>query len=90
MFRESSANYVQLNFLDRYVTAGKQAVTAVDGSRAKLVGDVVYPNVDESRFKPLFSGDSQSRPNIKIRLYVSALILKRMYRFSDEDFLEFL
>lgn len=90
MFRESSANYVQLNFLDRYVTAGKQAVTTVDGSRAKLVGDVVYPNVDESRFKPLFSGDSQSRPNIKIRLYVSALILKRMYRFSDEDFLEFL
>lgn len=34
--------------------------------------------------------DKNSRPNISIRRYVSALILKRMYRLSDETLLEFL
>ena len=62
---------------------------AVDSSRAKLVGDIIYPNIDESRFSELFS-DIGSRPNIQIRQYVSALVLKRMYRMSDEVLIEFL
>lgn len=88
MFRESMDK--QMHMFDRLLTANEQTSKAVEKSRAKLVGDVIYPNVDESRFKPLYSDDRGSRPNIEIRRYVSALVLKRMYHMSDADFLEFL
>ena len=88
MFRVSKDK--QMHLFDRLLTANEQANKAVEKSRAKLVGDVIYPNVDESRFKSLYSDDKGSRPNIEIRRYVSALVLKRMYHMSDADFLEFL
>ena len=67
----------------------EQAQEAVEKSRAKLVGDIVYPNINEEKFAGLYS-EKGSRPNIPIRQYVSALVLKRMYGLSDETFLEFL
>ena len=42
MFREAKDE--QLSIFDRAVCASKQAKTAVEQSRAKLIGDVVYPN----------------------------------------------
>ena len=80
---------LQITFDDRMLFANSQTKKAVDSSRAKLVGDIIYPNVDESKFSELFS-DIGSRPNIQIRQYVSALVLKRMYRMSDEALIEFL
>lgn len=88
MFRKSKDK--QIHLFDRLLTANEQTNKAVEGSRAKLVGDIIYPNVDEIRFKSLYSDDDRSRPNIEIRRYVSALVLKRMYHMSDADFLEFL
>ena len=67
----------------------EQTQTAVERSKAKLVGDIVYPNINEEKFAELYS-EKGSRPNIPIRQYVSALVLKRMYGLSDETFLEFL
>lgn len=87
MFRETKD--VQMSLDDRLLFADDQVKTAVDSSRAKLVGDIIYPNINEDNFRGLFS-DKNSRPNISIRRYVSALILKRMYRLSDETLLEFL
>ena len=87
MFRLSSTE--QGNMLNPLNNASLQAQKAVENSRAKLVGDFVYPNVDEGKFAPFFS-ENGSRPNISIRRYVSALILKRMYRMPDETMLEFL
>ncbi len=87
MFRESS--YDQLSFTDRFYSAGKQAQNAVDKSRAKLVGDIIYPNVDEKRFADIYSS-VDSRPNITIKRYFCAFVLKRMYGLSDEVFIEFL
>lgn len=88
MFRESKDK--QISLFDRLLTANEQTSKAVEQSRAKMVGDVIYPNVDESRFEFFFSSDKASRPNIEIRRYVSALILKSMYGMSDSDLLEFL
>ena len=87
MFRESEPN--QGSIEEQMPHANKQALTAVERSKAKLVGDIVYPNINERKFAPLFS-TTGSRPNISIRQYVSALVLKRMYGLSDEVFLEFL
>lgn len=87
MFRVSQN--VQMSLNDRMLLANKQTQQAVNRSRAKLVGDVIYDNVEEERFAPLFS-EKGSRPNIEIRRYVSALVLKRMYGLSDQVLLEFL
>ena len=87
MFRWSQDK--QMTMSDRLVFANEQTRKAVDASRAKLVGDIIYPNVDEARFAGLYS-DKVSRPNIEIAQYVSALVVKRMYNLSDENFMEFL
>ena len=87
MFRATQD--LQISLDDRMLFLGDQAKKAIDSSRAKLVGDIVYPNVDESKFSELFSGIG-SRPNIQVPRYVCALVLKRMYRLSDELLLEFL
>ena len=87
MFRRSQDK--QMTMSDRLVFANEQTRKAVDGSRAKLVGDIIYPNVDEAKFAGLYS-DKGSRPNIEIAQYVSALVLKRMYNLSDENLMEFL
>ena len=55
MYRETQDHQMSLN--DRYLTAGSQTRSAVEKSRAWLVGQVIYPNVDESRFAALFSDD---------------------------------
>ena len=44
MFRETQEHQMTLN--DRYLTTGKQARVAVVKSRAWMVGQVIYPNVD--------------------------------------------
>ena len=75
MFRETQDLQMTLN--DRYFTAGKQAKTAVEKSRAWLVGEVIYPNVDESKFAALFSDNKGSRPNIPIRVYLSGCMVSR-------------
>ena len=80
---------IQMSFDDRLLTINDQTKKAIDLSRAKLVGDVIYPNVDEKKFAELFS-EVFSRPNITISRYVSALVLKRMYHLSDDTLLEFL
>ena len=87
MFRKSQD--MQMTFDDRMLYASDQAKNAVEKSRAKLVGDLIYPYVDEGKFADLYSSTG-SRPNIEIRRYVSALVLKRMYNMSDENMLEML
>ena len=87
MFRKSQD--VQISFDDRMLNASDQTKRAVDDSRAKLVGDIIYPNIDEDRFAALFSKNG-SRPNIEIRKYVSFLVLERMYKMSEANALEFL
>ena len=87
MFRTTQDT--QISFADRLLTINEQTQKAIDESRAKLVGDIIYPNVDEARFAALFS-EVFSRPNIPISQYYCALVLKRMYHLSDDVFLEFL
>ena len=84
MFRRSE-DYVQneLDFLP------EQEKKALDASKAKLIGDFIYPNIDESRFQFIFSS-KDSRPNINIRVYVTAFILKAAYCLTDANLIEFL
>ena len=87
MFRKSQD--VQITLDDRMLFVNDQTKRAVDDSRAKLIGDIIYPNIDEDKFARFFS-ETGSRPNIEIRKYVSFLVLERMYRMSEANALEFL
>ena len=87
MFRKSQD--AQITFDNRLLYINNQTQKAIDDSRAKIVGDFIYPNIDEMKFASLFS-DKGSRPNIEIRKYVSFLILERMYRLPEAVALEFL
>lgn len=49
MFRETKD--VQMSLDDRLLFADDQVKTAVDSSRAKLVGDIIYPNINEDNFR---------------------------------------
>jgi hypothetical protein len=87
MFRKDQN--VQITLDDRMLFVNDQTKRAIDDSRAKLVGDIIYPNVDEDKFSSFFS-ETGSRPNIEIRKYVSFLVLERMYKMSEANALEFL
>ena len=87
MFRKSQN--VQITLDDRMLFVNNQTKRAVDDSRAKLIGDIIYPNIDEDKFARFFS-ETGSRPNIEIRKYVSFLVLERMYKMSEANALEFL
>ena len=87
MFRKSKDVQITLN--DRMLFANDQTQRAVNDSRAKLVGDIIYPNIDEDKFAGLFSKKG-SCPNIEIRKYVSFLVLERMYKMPEATALEFL
>ncbi len=51
MFRQSLD--MQMTLDDRMLAANAQTRKAVDASRAKLIGDIIYPNIDE--IKELFN-----------------------------------
>lgn len=87
MFRESFSKQISLD--DRMLTANSQVQRAVNDSRAKIVGDFIYPNIDESKFVKFFS-DKASRPNIEIKKYVSFLVLERLYKLPESLAIEFL
>ena len=87
MFRK--VQNVQITLDDRMLFINDQTQRAIDDSRAKMVGDIIYPNVDEDKFSSFFS-ETGSRPNIEIRKYVSFLVLERMYKMSEANALEFL
>ena len=53
---------------------GKQAKTGREKSRAWLVGEVIYPNVDESKFAALFSDNKGSRPQHSGSAFTSVLL----------------
>ena len=53
MFRKAQNYQISLN--DRFLFANDQAKKALESSRAKMVGDVIFPNVDEVRTAVRFS-----------------------------------
>ena len=48
MFRKDQN--VQITLDNRMLFINDQTKRAIDDSRAKLVGDIIYPNVDEDKF----------------------------------------
>lgn len=74
---------------DRYENASKQQKKRVDESTCKSIGDVFFNEIDEEKFACLYS-DVKSRPNIPVRILVTAMLLIRLFGITPGFFLEML
>ena len=57
----------------------------LNSSWAQAFSDHVFPNIDETIFAPLFSQNTNSRPNSPVNVLVGALILKELNGLTDEE-----
>ena len=57
----------------------------LNSSWAQAFSDHIFPNIDEMIFAPLFSQNTNSRPNAPINVLVGALILKELNGLTDEE-----
>lgn len=59
----------------------------IELSWAKVFADEIFPAIDEKRFSVLYS-DKASRPNTPVNVIVSALIIKELFDYSDDEMVE--
>lgn len=48
----------------------------------------VFPAINEERFEVLYSSNPASRPNTPVNVIIGALMLKELFRLSDEELIE--
>ncbi len=60
----------------------------LENSWAKAFSDHIFLNIDEYIFAPLFSENTNSRPNAPINVIVGALILKELTGMTDDEIVE--
>ena len=60
---------------------------SLEKSWVKVFADEIFPAIDESRFSVLYS-DKESRPNTPVNVTVSALIIKELFDYSDDEIVE--
>ena len=59
----------------------------LDTSKEKWFYNLIFRNVNENNFKPLYS-EKASRPNVAVNILVSALILKELKGISFDELME--
>ena len=87
MYKEKSTNFDQLGFYSPFTGLSPEKAQRLKDSWAGTFYKEVYLKIDETPFAQLYSTKG-SRPNIPIRLLVSALILKEFQGLTDEELLE--
>lgn len=84
-FRENEAQQISLFDQERWLTEREKKV--LEKSWAKVFADEIFPAIDESRFRVLYS-EKASRPNTPVNIIVGALIIKEMFDLSDDEMVE--
>lgn len=84
-FRENESQQTSLFDHERWLTAREKRV--LEKSWAKVFADEIFPAIDESRFRVLYS-EKASRPNTPVNIIVGALIIKEMFDLSDDEMVE--
>ena len=59
----------------------------LESSKEKWFYNLIFSNINENSFKPLFS-DKASRPNVAVNILVSALILKELKGISFDELMQ--
>lgn len=82
MFRKNTAQQITLN--DPTLTLPKYLRRNLEKSWAVPFYKYVFSNINEERFKVLYS-DEVSRPNSPVNVLIGLLILKENFSMTDED-----
>ena len=78
----------QTSFADGEWGLSEGARRMLEASWAHVFATEVYPMIDEAPFAALYSDNPASRPNLPVRMTVGALILKELFRLTDEGLVE--
>lgn len=76
------------DFFDSYFNLSEKSKNRLDNSWAPVYRDEVLPLINEKRFKVLYSNAPDGRSNTSIRLIFSALVLKEMFKHTDETIID--
>lgn len=83
MFKTNS----QLNLFSYTTELSKKQRELLDNSKEKWFYKLIFSNIDEMAFKPLYSTKA-SRPNVAANILVSAMILKEFRGISYNELME--
>lgn len=81
-------NYQQISLFDSLGFLSERKRRILDKSWAKPFSDIIFSNIDEMMFAPLYSEKSNSRPNAPVNVIVGALILKELNGLTDDEIIE--
>ena len=77
----------QLSLDDSFTALTERERKALEKSWAKIFADEIFPSIDEERFSVLYC-DKASRPNAPVNVIISALIIKELFDYSDDEIVE--
>lgn len=77
----------QLSLKDSFINFTDRERKALENSWAKVFADEIFPAIDEQCFSVLYS-DKASRPNAPVNVIIGALIIKKLFDYSDDEIVE--
>ena len=85
-FKENSN--VQLRIDDPFFGLTKREKKYLKSSWAENFYKNVFSSINEKRFEVLYSSNPATRPNTPVNVIIGALILKELFRLTDEELME--
>jgi len=86
MFKEN-IEHNQIRLISFINTLPNGVLKMIESSWAKPFYEHIFRNIDESKFKPLYS-DKASRPNKPTNILVCLEVIKQLFNYSDEELIE--
>ena len=78
----------QISLFDKLAFLSKRRLKMLENSWAQVFSDHVFTKINEHIFAPLYSENTNSRPNAPVNVIVGALILKNSQGLTDESITE--
>ena len=80
--------FQQISLFDSLAFLSERKQRMLEKSWAKAFSDLIFSNIDEMVFAPLYSEKKNSRPNAPVNVIVGALILKELMGLTDDEVME--
>ena len=77
-----------ISLFSRYTGLSERDMRFLEKSPFYVLGEKVFPKINEERFAVLYSDNKFSRPNTPVNVVVSALIIKELMGLTDEELFE--
>jgi hypothetical protein len=78
----------QMNIFDPFYGLTEREAKRLKNSWAEVFSSTIFPIINEDRFSVLYSDNIATRPNNPVNVYVGLLMLREIFRQSDEEALD--